>query len=141
MPPVGKLIWRKAINKLLKNTIPIEAPESTKIDVQLKELVADYINKIPGKDWKDVLRGLSYTEEGISYFKFKDFWKYVIRTKIWDTKKYQKQKTARMLENLFGAKEVAGKINNKSVRYIEVSQQDINRPIVRKDKMKEPPFA
>ena len=46
-----------------------------------------------------------------------------------------------MLENLFGAKEVAGKINNKSVRYIEVSQQDINRPIVRKDKMKEPPFA
>ena len=49
MPPVGKLIWRKAINKLLKNTIPIEAPESTKIDVQLKELLGDYINKIPGK--------------------------------------------------------------------------------------------
>ena len=39
MPPVAKLIWRKAINKLLKNTIPIEAPESTKIDVQLKELL------------------------------------------------------------------------------------------------------
>ena len=71
MPPIAKLVWRKLINKLLKDTIPIEAPESTKIDVQLKELVADYINKIPGKDWKDVLRGLSYTEEGISYFKFK----------------------------------------------------------------------
>ena len=141
MPPVGKLIWRKAINKLLKETIPIEAPESTKIDVQLKDLLSEYTNKIPGKDWKDILRGLSFTEDGMSYFKFKDFWKYLLRTKSWPDKQYTKQKTARMLENLFGAKEVAGKINNKSVRYIEVSQQDINRPIVRKDKMKEPPFA
>ena len=141
MPPVGKLIWRKAINKLLKDTIPIEAPESTKIDVQLKELLTDYTMKIPGKDWKDILRGLSYTEEGVSYFKFKDFWKYVVRTKLWDTKKYPKSKTARMLETLFGAEEVPGKINNKSVRYISVKQQDVNKPIVRKTKMKEPPFA
>ena len=141
MPPIGKHIWRKAINKLLKETIPIEAPESTKIDVQLKDLLSEYTNKIPGKDWKDILRGLSFTEDGMSYFKFKDFWKYLLRTKSWPDKQYTKQKTARMLENLFGAKEVAGKINNKSVRYIEVSQQDINRPIVRKDKMKEPPFA
>ena len=141
MPPVGKLIWRKAINKLLKNTIPIEAPESTKIDVQLKELLVDYTMKIPGKDWKDILRGLAYTEEGITYFKFKDFWKYILRTKLWDTKKYTKSKTARMLETLFGAEEIPGKINNKSVRYIAVKQQDVNKPIVRKTKMKEPPFA
>ena len=91
MPPVGKLIWRK-INKLLKDTIPIEAPESTKIDVQLKELLSDYINKIPGKDWKDILRGLSYTEEGVSYFKFKDFWKYMVRTKIWIEKNIQNKR-------------------------------------------------
>ena len=37
-----KTIWRKLINKLLKDTIPIEAPESTKIDVQLKELLGEY---------------------------------------------------------------------------------------------------
>ena len=70
----------------------------------------------------------------VSYFKFKDFWKYIVRTKLWDTKKYQKLKTARMLETLFGAEEIPGKINNKSVRYIAVKQQEVNKPIVRKDK-------
>ncbi len=141
MPPIAKLVWRKLINKLLKDTIPIEAPESTKIDVQLKELLGEYINKIPGKDWKDVLRGLSYTEDGVSYFKFKDFWKYVVRTKIWDTKKYQKQKTARMLETLFDAEEITGKIEGKSTRYMSLPTVKLDKPNTRKDKMKEPPFA
>ena len=141
MPPIAKLVWRKLINKLLKDTIPIEAPESTKIDVQLKELVADYVNKIPGKDWKDVLRGLSYTEEGVSYFKFKDFWKYIVRTKIWDTKKYQKQKTARMLETLFDAEEITGKIDGKSARYMSLPTVKLDKPNTRKDKMKDPPYA
>ena len=141
MPPIGKHIWRKAINKLLKETIPIEAPESTKIDVQLKEILTDYTTKIPGKDWKDILRGLAYTEDGMSYFKFKDFWKYLLRTKSWPDKQYPKQKTARLLETLFKAEEIPGKINNKSVRYIAIEQQEVNKPIVRKNKMKEPPFA
>ena len=46
-----------------------------------------------------------------------------------------------MLETLFDAEEMPGKINNKSVRYISVKQQDVNKPIVRKTKMKEPPFC
>lgn len=141
MPPIGKHIWRKVLNKLLKETIPIEAPESTKIDVQLKEILTDYTTKIPGKGWVDVLRGLSYTENGVSNFKFKDFWKYLLRTKSWPDKNYPKNKTARMLENQFNAKEITGKINNKTVRFYMVDQQEVNKPIVRKDKMKEPQFA
>ena len=141
MPPIGKLVWRNLINKLLKDTIPIEAPESTKIHIQLKELLADYINKIPGKDWKDILRGLSYTEEGVSYFKFKDFWKYLVRTKLWPDKQYSKQKTARMLETMFDAEEIPGKINNKSVRYMSLKTVNLDKPKIRKEKMKEPPFA
>ena len=54
-----------------------------------------------------------HTEDGVSYFKFKDYWKYIVRTKIWDTKKYQKQKTARMLERLFDAEEITGKIEKR----------------------------
>ena len=46
-----------------------------------------------------------------------------------------------MLENQFNAKEITGKINNKTVRFYMVDQQEVNKPIVRKDKMKEPPFA
>ena len=36
MLPVAKLIWRKQINKLLQESIPIEAPEVLKTDNQLK---------------------------------------------------------------------------------------------------------
>ena len=38
-------------------------------------------------------------------------------------------------------KEISGKINNKSTRYMCVTQLEMNKPIVRKDAMKEPPFA
>ena len=103
--------------------------------------LVDYINKIPGKDWKDILRGLSYTEEGVSYFKFKDFWKYLVRTKLWPDKQYSKQKTARMLETMFDAEEIPGKINNKSVRYMSLKTVNLDKPKIRKEKMKEPPFA
>ena len=79
--------------------------------------------------------------KGVSYFKFKDFWKYLVRTKVWDTKKYQKQKTARMLETLFDAEEIPGKINNKSARYMALPTLKLEKPNTRKDKMKEAPFA
>ena len=140
MPPVGKHVWRKAVNKLLKNVIPQDAPESTKIDVQIKELLTDYTSKAPGKDWKDVLRGLSFTEDGMTYFKFKDFWKYILRTKQWPEKQYTKQKTSRMILMQFKGEEILGKINGKTTRYMAVSKQEINKPIVRKEKMKKAPF-
>ena len=57
-----------------------------------------------------------------------------------DRKKYPKQKTARMLETLFDAEEIPGKINNKSVRYMSPTLK-LDKPNTRKDKMKEPPFA
>ena len=141
MPPVGKHIWRKAINKLLKETIPIEAPESTKIDVLLKEILGDYIHKIPGRDWNSVLLGQAFTEDGYSYFKFKDFWRYLLRTKLWPEKAFTKQKTARMLEQTYSAKEIQGKINKKTTRYMKLSVVEIDKPIVRARKLKDAPFA
>jgi len=60
---------------------------------------------------------------------------------VWDTKKYQKQKTARMLETLFDAEEIPGKIESKSVRYMSLPSLKLDKPNVRKDKMKEAPFA
>ena len=46
-----------------------------------------------------------------------------------------------MLETLFDAEEIPGKINNKSVRYISVKQQKLTNLLQEKTKMKEPPFA
>ena len=52
----------------------------------------------------------------------------MVRTKIWATKKYPKQKTARMLETLFDAEEIPGKINNKSVRYMALPTLKLDKP-------------
>ena len=77
----------------------------------------------------------------MSHFKFKDFWKYLIRSKLWPDKQYTKQKTARMLETKFDAEEVPGKINNKSVRYMSLKTINLDKPSTRKQKLKEVPFA
>ena len=141
MLPVSKILWRKMLQKLFKHLGEIEAPDSTKKDVQIRELLAEYINKAPGKNMEDVLRGLAYTENGTSYFKFKDFWKYLVRTKTWPDRIYPKQKTARLLTRLFSAKEVSGKIADKSARYIEMQTIKLDKPNTKKEQMKEAPFA
>ena len=140
MMPVGKAIWRKILVKLFKTCEDIEAPQSAQIAVQLSEILADYINKAPGKTLEDIRRGRPYTEKGISSFKFKDFWKYLLRTKTWSDKTYPKQKTGRLLELLFKAKEVERKIEDKSTRFMEMPTIELDRPTVREDKMKEAPF-
>ena len=138
MLPVAKLVWRKQINKLLQTAIPIEAPESIKTDVQLKELLTEYVSRVPGKKKEDIRRGVSFSENGKTYFKFKSFWNFLARSKSWNVKY---ETTMRMLETLFNAKETTSTLDGKSTRHLMIDQVDIDRPIVRKDKMKEAPFA
>ena len=71
MMPVPKHMWRRLLIKLFANLETIPAPDSSKIDVQLREILADYINKTPGKEIKDVMRGIAFTDvDGFTYFKF-----------------------------------------------------------------------
>ena len=119
MMPVPKHMWRRLLIKLFANLETIAAPSSSKIDVQLREILADFINKTPGKEMKDILRGISYTDEkGYSHFKFKDFWRFLLKTKSWPEKTYPKQKTMRLLESLFNAEVDTPKINNKTIRVL-----------------------
>jgi hypothetical protein len=107
MMPVPKHMWRRLLIKLFANLETIPAPDSSKLDVQLKEILADYINKTPGKELKDVMRGIAFTDtDGFTYFKFKDFWKFLLKTKSWAEKTYPKQKTMRLLQSLFEAEEI-----------------------------------
>ena len=68
--PVGKIIWRKMLTKLFASIKEEKAPDSSKIDVQIKELLGDFINKAPGKKIEDIKRGLPFTEDEFTYFKF-----------------------------------------------------------------------
>jgi len=141
MLPVGKIIWRKMLIHLFKNLGEVPAPESSKIDVQVKELLADFINKAPGKEMKDIKRGLPYSDEKESFFKFKDFWRYLQRSKSWPDKTYPKQKTLRLLESLFDAKENTKSIEGKNTRIIEMKTIKLDKPNLRKTSMKDVPFA
>ena len=137
MLPLGKIIWRKQLVKLFEKLQMLDAPDSSKIDVQIKDLLADFINKAPGKKIDDLKRGLPFTEDGITYFKFKDFWKYMQRSKSWTI---QKQRTTKLLDDLFSAKESTIKIDKESVRAMKMETIKLDKPNVREDKMKEPAF-
>jgi hypothetical protein len=108
-----------------------------KIDVQIKDLLADFINKAPGKKIDDLKRGLPFTEDGSTHFKFTDFWKYLQRSKSWTL---QKQRTLRLLDDLFGAKEEVVKIDKKSFRAMKMETIKLDKPNTRTNKMKEPAF-
>ena len=141
MMPVPKHSWRKLLIKLFKNLETIPAPPSSKIDVQLTETLADYINKTPGKEMKDVLRGISYTNrEGQTFFKFKNFWKFLLRTKSWPDKTYPKQKTIRLMETLFNVTEETPKIGTKTERLLVMPTIKLTRPNPRVNKKEKEPW-
>jgi hypothetical protein len=145
MMPVPKHGWRKILIKLFNNggkgveTIP--APYSSKLEVQLTDILADYINKAPGKELKDVMRGIAFTDtEGFTYFQFKSFWRYLLKTKSWAEKTYPKQKTLRLLETMFEVKERQPKIDNKTFRVLEMRTIKLDKPNTRKLEVEKEPW-
>jgi len=141
--PVAKLVWRKQLASLMKNMATLEAPDDTKIDVQLKELLTGFISR-DGKALEDVLKRKPYTENGISYFKFKDFWGYIVKQKTWPERNYPKNKTIRLLEHLFNAKQDVKKIvvndQEKSVKLWTVEKIEVEKYIPRKLEKQPAPF-
>ena len=139
--PVPKHAWRKALIKLMVNAKPITAPESSKISVQLTEILSEYINKTPGRDKEDILRGVAFTDKnGMTMFKFSNFWKYLLRTKTWADKTYPKQKTLRMLQQLFKATETSPKIDGKTHRVLEMNHVNLDKPSTKKYEMEKEPW-
>jgi hypothetical protein len=137
LSPVGKIIWRKMLIKYFDKLQILEAPESSKVDVQIKDLLADFINKAPGKKIDDLKRGLPFTEDGITKFRFPDFWKYLQRSKSWE---WKKPRTIILLKTLFDAEEDTIKIDKKSFRTMKMPTIKLDKPNIRTTKMKEPAF-
>ena len=141
MMPVAKNMWRRLLIKLFANLEIIPAPDSSKLDVQLREILADYINKTPGKELKDVMRGIAFTDnDGDTYFKFKDFWKFLLKTKSWAERTYPRQKTMRLLQSLFEAEEISPKIGGKGVRLLKMPTIKLERPNPRTTKVEKSPW-
>ena len=137
--PVAKLVWRKMLATLMKNMDETEAPDDTKVDVQLKEMLTDFVSR-DGKKIEDVLKRKPFTENGVSFFKFKDFWGYLIRSKSWPEKTYPKNKTIRLLQDLFKAKVDVKKINDKSHKLWMVEKIEIEKYTPTRTKKEPAPF-
>lgn len=138
--PVGKIVWKKLLHKIMSNkdTFKIlEVPQAARLDYQLKELLGDFLNRATGKVMDDVKRGIPYTENGHSYFKYQSFNNFLKRSKSWDL---PKAKTQKMLEDIFKAKEEVLKLDKKSMRIWKVETVNVDKPIVTESTMKEPAF-
>ena len=138
--PIGKMIWKKLLHKIMSNkdTFKIlEVPQAARLDYQLKELLGDFLNRATGKVMEDVKRGIPYTENGHSYFKYQSFNSFLKRSKSWDL---PKAKTQKMLEDIFKAKEEVLKLDKKSMRIWKVETINVDKPIITETTMKEPAF-
>ena len=117
-PTVSKFIWTKLIKNLFKNLEEIEAPESLSIKEQLRGHLEDFCtNRAKGKVKEDLNRGVPWTEEGETHFRYKDFWKFLERGK-W--KALEHNKTAHRLKEYFGVEERRLRIYGMNVRVMVV---------------------
>jgi len=145
MMPVPKHAWRKLLIKLFNNggkgVEVLPAPESSKLEVQFTDILSEYINKAPGKEMEDILRGIAYTDkEGSTFFQFKSFWRYLLKTKSWPEKTYPKNKTIRLFQAMFEATFKNSKINDKKCRFVEMKTIKLEKPNTRKLKVEEEPW-
>lgn len=136
----NKMMWKKRINKLLAEMDdPIPAPDDMRIDVILQTALTDFVSK-NGKEMEDVLKRKAFTENGHSWFKFKDFWRFLMATKQWQDKMYNQHKTLRLIQNLFQAESVVKKVGEESVKVWQVKGLELRKTIIRKNKKKKAEF-
>ena len=138
--PVGKVVWRKVLNKIMSNKETfktLDVPQTARLEYQLKELLGDFLNRATGKVMDDVKRGIQFTENGHSYFKYQSFNSFLKRSKSWDI---PKAKTQRMLETFFKAKEEVLKLDKKSMRVWRLETVNVDKPVITETTMKEPAF-
>jgi len=136
----NKMMWKKKLNKLLSEMDkPLEAPDDMRIDVVLQNALVEFLSR-NGKELQDILRRRAFSENGHSWFKFKDFWRHLLSTKLWQEKTYTYHKTIRLMQNLFNAKQVTKKIEDKSEKVWQIEGIELNKKIIRKNEKKKAEF-
>ena len=138
--PVGKIIWRKQLAKLFSKLELLEAPDSLKLETQIKDIVHNYIHKSNGKSLEDVAKGTPYIGEKNTYIKWNSFWAHVKKIQSWSR---SKEKTFTLLKTLFEAEEKTIRIEKSTTRAVVIPNEKIdkpNKPTIRINKMKDPAF-
>jgi hypothetical protein len=140
LPNVSKPIWGKVISNLMKAVEEIEAPETLKYKKQLEEHLENFTtDRAAGKQKTDINRGVSWTDEGITYFKFKDFWKYLQNTRSWDM---ERNKTLTKIGEYFDAN-IKDQISivGKDVKVVSLKAFTTQKEKDEPPKVERPPFV
>jgi len=139
LPIIPKPVWGRKISELFKNVEEIEAPESLTFKKQLEEHLENFTtDRAAGKQKSDINRGVSWTDEGKTYFKYKDFWNYLQRTRSWNM---ERNKTSHKIQELFDAKEAVLKISGKSVKVMVIDALEVSKINDKPPEIERPPFA
>jgi hypothetical protein len=132
-------VWSRKVSELFKSVEEIEAPESLTFKKQLEEYLENFTtDRAAGKQKSDINRGVSWTDEGKTYFKFKDFWNYLQRTRSWNM---ERNKTSHKIQELFNAKETVLKISGKSVKVMVMDALDVSKTTDKPPEIERPSFA
>ena len=140
LPNVSKPIWGKVISNLMKAVEEIEAPETLKYKKQLEEHLENFTtDRAAGKQKTDINRGVSWTDEGKTYFKFKDFWKYLQNTRTWDM---ERNKTLTKIGEYFDAN-IKDQISiaAKDVKVVSIKAFSTSKEKDEPPKLERPPFV
>ena len=133
------------MEKIINKTIREYRINSSALFFEIRSSVNRNIGRLyqqsPWKELEDVLRGIAYTDkEGSTFFQFKSFWRYLLKTKSWADKTYPKQKTLRLLETMFEVKEKQPKIDGKTYRVLEMLTIKLDKPNPRKLEVEKEPW-
>jgi hypothetical protein len=136
--PVSKIVWRKMLRKFMgANMKEIPVPESAKLDNQLKDLMNDFIYRVNAKKMSDVINECAYNEDGKTYFTASGFLEFLSKSKTWTL---NKNKTLKMLGDVFKATEQPRYIDKKSIRVFIMDTPNYSRPEPTEDQIKDPSF-
>jgi hypothetical protein len=140
LPSVPKPVWNQTISELFNSNIEImKAPEVLQLDNQLKDHLENFTtDRAAGKTKNDLLRNTSWTDEGKTYFRYKDFWNYLSKTKSWNI---ERNATLHKLQQVFKAKEEVIKISGKSLKVIVIKELSVIRPDPTLLEIEKPPYV
>jgi hypothetical protein len=140
LPSVPKPVWNQKISELFDGNIETsEAPEALKLDNQLRDHLENFTtDRAAGKSKNDLLRGACWTDEGKTYFRYKDFWNYLTRTKSWSM---ERNATLHKLEKVFKAKEDVIKIGGKSLKVTVMKELSSIKPDTTLPEIEKPPYV
>jgi len=115
IPRVSDRQWDTVLRVLFSTVQIIEPPESLSIKNQLEDLIEDFVvRRAQGKTRSDIFRGVPFTADGETLFRWKDLKKFLERQK-WS---YDIRKTGTMIEDLFETKEKTLNIEGKRVKVL-----------------------